>query len=83
MLVLLAFLAYGLNRLGDKAMPHVSEAVGHFGNAIVDWSFEYAGGDWRQVQCDFREVTGIRRRSPQVGGSEEGDGGGRHSVCAR
>lgn len=58
-LVLLGFLAYSLNRLGDSTMPHTSAWVGYFGSKKAGWSIENEG-DWDEVKYEFRIITGIR-----------------------
>jgi len=58
-LVLLGFVAYGFNRLGDVTMPYTSQMVEHFGNRVVQWTIDNER-DWDRVKFEFREVSGIR-----------------------
>lgn len=56
--ILLAMLAWALNRLGDATVPQVSGAFDHFGKDRVAWSLDYES-EWDDLRHDFREVTGI------------------------
>lgn len=60
-LVLLGFLAYSLNRLGDSAMPHTSSWVGFFGSKKTGWSIELEA-KWDSVKYEFRKISDIRTK---------------------
>jgi hypothetical protein len=61
-IVILGFLAYGFNRLGDATLPYVSRWVNHLGNKEVAWSLEHPA-EWRSIKFNFREIADLSNRS--------------------
>ena len=57
-LLLLGFVAYVANRLGDEAMPRTSGWAAYFGNKEVRWSVEDKN-DWKGVKYHLRDASGI------------------------
>ncbi|MCC6407043.1 MAG: hypothetical protein IT453_07750 [Planctomycetes bacterium] len=69
-LLVLGFVAYLANRLGDAFVPISSATFGYFGSEQVRWSVEHEN-EWDAVRFDFRQVSGIgsdRQRWEQAKG---------------